>query len=322
MKKLFASFALMCICQVAFCQKYTDVIDKFKDFPGAEFTDLPSSLLFVSMEDADPHIKSIFKTVDCMKILDLESCDETIRNDFIAQTKKLEKKYKKYGEENDVVIFYEGSKESAKAAIVVFLDMRDCGMMVLEGKLSISQLEMISEDFLTKEEESVLDERQVEFDDVSMREPMGLEGADNIDIDTDIMTLPPPPPPMEPKPGPVIENKIYSMAEVGEYPEFPGGDPAMYQWLSENLVYPPKAQENGIQGTVVVSFTIGVDGSVTNVKVARGKDPALDYEAVRVVRLMPKWKPGKVNGKPVPIIYTLPVKFQFTEPEKEQSNGQ
>ena len=116
---------------------------------------------------------------------------------------------------------------------------------------------------------------------------------------------PPPPPP------PPVEGKAYSIAEITEQPEFPGGDNAMYAWMAKNLQYPPIAQENGIQGTVVVSIIINKDGSVSNIKVARGKDPALDKEAVRVVSKMPKWKPGKVNRQPVRVSYTLPVKFQL-----------
>ena len=108
-----------------------------------------------------------------------------------------------------------------------------------------------------------------------------------------------------------VDNKIYTMAEVDTPPSFSGGDAAMYAWLSRNLQYPPIAQENGIQGTVVVSFTVGADGSINNIKVVHGKDPSLDKEAVRVVGTMPRWNPGQINGQNVPVSFTLPIKFQL-----------
>ena len=134
-------------------------------------------------------------------------------------------------------------------------------------------------------------------------EPKKADGKKVGDSDADVKAQTPPPPP--------VSQKTYTMAEIGTPPSFPGGDAAMYAWLSKNLQYPPIAQENGVQGTVVVSFTVGVDGSIKNVKVARSRDPALDKEALRAVSLMPRWNPGKVNGQNVNVVYTLPVKFQL-----------
>ena len=108
-------------------------------------------------------------------------------------------------------------------------------------------------------------------------------------------------------PKPVEDNNVYSVVE--SLPSFPGGNAAMQQWMSQNLKYPPVAQENGIQGTVTVQFVVEKNGSISNVKVIRGKDPSLDREAVRVVSSMPRWTPGKQNGKPVRVSYTVPVKF-------------
>lgn len=108
-------------------------------------------------------------------------------------------------------------------------------------------------------------------------------------------------------PKPVEDNNVYSVVE--SLPSFPGGNAAMRQWMSQNLKYPPVAQENGIQGTVTVQFVVEKNGSISNVKVIRGKDPSLDREAVRVVSSMPRWTPGKQNGKPVRVSYTVPVKF-------------
>lgn len=122
----------------------------------------------------------------------------------------------------------------------------------------------------------------------------------------------PPPAPV----GPVVveEEEADHVFEVVEEPtEFPGGPTAMMKWLTDNVKYPEIAQENNIQGRVYVSFVIERDGSPTNVQVARGVDPALDREAVRVVSRMPKWKPGKQRGKAVRQKFTIPVLFRLQQ---------
>ena len=97
----------------------------------------------------------------------------------------------------------------------------------------------------------------------------------------------------QPEPKPEVE-KVFDVVE--QMPSFPGGPSALMEWLSNNVKYPVVAQENGVQGRVVVSFVVERDGSITDVKVVRGVDPSLDREASRVVRAMPRWIPGKQNG--------------------------
>ena len=109
------------------------------------------------------------------------------------------------------------------------------------------------------------------------------------------------------KPEVVEEQKIFDVVE--QQPTFPGGDPRV--WIGNNIHYPPVAEENGVQGTVVCQFVVETDGSISNVTVARGADPSLDKEAVRVIKSMPKWVPGKQNGRNVRVKYTIPVKFQL-----------
>ena len=96
-----------------------------------------------------------------------------------------------------------------------------------------------------------------------------------------------------------------------ESPEFIGGEEALTRWLYQNVKYPKQAKDNYITGRVVVSFVVDIDGSIKDVKVVRPVDPALDKEAIRVVKSMPKWKPGKRNGEPVPVRYTTPVIFRI-----------
>lgn len=105
-------------------------------------------------------------------------------------------------------------------------------------------------------------------------------------------------------------NKIYDKAEV--MPEYPGGAAAFMRYLAQNVKYPTVAQENGTQGIVVVQFVVDADGSVTNAHVITSVDPYLDEEALRVIKSMPRWTPGKLNGKPVRVKYTTPIKFRLS----------
>jgi protein TonB len=106
-----------------------------------------------------------------------------------------------------------------------------------------------------------------------------------------------------------VAQKVWDVVE--QQPSFPGGNAALMSWLSSNIHYPPVAEENGIQGRVVVSFVVEPDGSISNVQVVRGVDPSLDKEAIRVTKAMPKWIPGKQNGQAVRVKYNLPVTFKL-----------
>lgn len=105
------------------------------------------------------------------------------------------------------------------------------------------------------------------------------------------------------------DNQIYQ--DVDQMPTYPGGSSAYVNYLQQNLRYPAIAMENGIQGKVMVSFVVDKDGSVTEVQVVNPVDPSLDKEAVRVVRNMPKWVPGKKDDKSVRVRYTLPITFRL-----------
>ena len=94
-------------------------------------------------------------------------------------------------------------------------------------------------------------------------------------------------------------------------PSFPGGQGALMQYLASNIKYPVLAEENGVQGRVIVQFVVGKDGSISNVKVVKSVDQSLDKEAARVVSSMPKWIPGKQNGQAVNVKYTVPVTFKL-----------
>lgn len=114
---------------------------------------------------------------------------------------------------------------------------------------------------------------------------------------------------IQPEPKPVEENKVFELVE--QMPTFPGGDGALLEFLSKNLNYPIVAQENGVQGNVIVSFVVEKDGSITDVNVIKSVDPSLDKEAKRVVKSMPKWIPGKQNGSAVRVKFNVPVRFRL-----------
>ncbi len=105
-------------------------------------------------------------------------------------------------------------------------------------------------------------------------------------------------------------DAVYDFPE--ENPEFKGGMQKMYEYLRDNIQYPEMAKENGIQGKVFVQFVVGKDGAIRDIKVLKGIHKTLDKEAVRVVKSMPKWNPGKQLGIPVSVRFTLPIKFKIS----------
>jgi periplasmic protein TonB len=105
----------------------------------------------------------------------------------------------------------------------------------------------------------------------------------------------------------VEEDVIFTVVE--DQPSFPGGEEARIRFLQENLRYPQMAREAGIQGTVFVTFVVERDGSVTDVRVLRGIGGGCDEEAVRVVRNMPRWQPGRQRGQPVRVQFNMPIRF-------------
>jgi len=110
-------------------------------------------------------------------------------------------------------------------------------------------------------------------------------------------------------PDPVKTVEIF--IKVEESPVFPGGDIALLKYIAENTKYPEEAVANNIQGKVIVKFAVWSDGSIKRIEVMRSVAPVLDEEAVRVVSTIPAWKPGKQNGRPVPVWFFVPVTFQL-----------
>lgn len=161
-----------------------------------------------------------------------------------------------------------------------------------------------------KKDELVKEENQVkQMDDLDKKAAVGnvdQEGTQNRTVEAvrnDIAVNTPP----EPKED--VAKKVFDIVE--EMPSFPGGNGALMQFLQSNVKYPVVAQENGVQGRVQIGFVVERDGSITDVRVVRSVDPSLDKEAMRVVKMMPRWNPGKQNGQTVRVKYTVPVLFRL-----------
>lgn len=162
--------------------------------------------------------------------------------------------------------------------------------------LLIVQDEEIEEDKQVKNQEDVLN-NEAQLGAVDITE--GVNDLNKVEVKEQVIAEP------------VVDDEPVSIAMVEQKPSFPGGEAAMYTWLSQNIVYPPAASEEGVQGRVVVEFVVSKDGSITNARVVRNRHPALDREALRVIQAMPRWVPGRNNGQPVKVTYTLPVTFKL-----------
>lgn len=164
-----------------------------------------------------------------------------------------------------------------------------------------------------KKDELVKEENQVkQMDKLDDKVAIGTEDKEGVKdrtveaVRSEITVAAPPPPPA---PKPEVATKVFDVVE--EMPSFPGGNGALMSYLNGNTKYPVVAQENGVQGKVIISFVVERDGSISDVRVARSVDPSLDREAQRVVKSMPRWTPGKQNGQTVRVKYTVPVVFRL-----------
>ena len=106
-----------------------------------------------------------------------------------------------------------------------------------------------------------------------------------------------------------VNDEVFDIVEIA--PEFPGGVQELLKYLKDNIKYPQNAQDAKKEGRVIAQFVVTTDGSVADVKIVRGVYPSLDEEAIRVIKSMPKWKPGTQDGKPINVRYTLPVMFKL-----------
>ncbi|MBQ9646324.1 MAG: energy transducer TonB [Prevotella sp.] len=180
-----------------------------------------------------------------------------------------------------------------------------------EEELVIEETVMNSEKFTAYEMQDEAPEQVTKTQDEVAQSEVAIgavdfdQGSDEADkvlkVNEKVVDELPPPAPEE--------TKVFEVVE--QMPSFPGGDAALMGFLSKNIKYPVIAEENGIQGRVIATFVVERDGSISDVKVVKSVDPSLDKEAVRVLKSMPKWIPGKQNGSAVRVKYTVPVTFKL-----------
>ena len=181
---------------------------------------------------------------------------------------------------------------------------------VQEAQQQVTELAIVPDDKVTQPPQLTTETQKNEAD-ISAQNVEGQLGGLVSDIK----------PQEAPKPVAVVEQKVQVEApkaednkvftSVEQMPQFPGGDAALMAYLRDNIHYPTVAAENGVQGRVVVGFVVERDGSITDVNVLRSVDPSLDREAMRVVKGMPRWTPGKQNGSAVRVKYQVPVSFRL-----------
>lgn len=151
-------------------------------------------------------------------------------------------------------------------------------------------------------------EMEQQMEDNTARGVVNQEGSDDADkfkaVHEQVVVKEPEPEVVKPK-----EEQIFVAVE--QPAQFPGGQSALMKWLNNNIRYPEAAQQNDIQGRVIVKFVVEKDGSIGNVSIAKGVDKDLDREAIRVVKKMPRWQPGKNNGVAVRSYFNLPVTFRL-----------
>ena len=170
--------------------------------------------------------------------------------------------------------------------------------------VQVTQIAIVEADKVKNE---VMD-METQKEDNTARGIVNQEGSDDADkfkaVQEQVVVKEPEPEVVKPK-----EEEIFVAVE--QQAEFPGGQAALMKWLSNNIRYPESAQQNDIQGKVVVKFVVEKDGSIGQATIAKGVDKDLDREAIRVVKKMPKWQPGKNNGVAVRSYFTLPVTFKL-----------
>ncbi len=170
--------------------------------------------------------------------------------------------------------------------------------------VQVTQIAIVEADKVKNE---VMD-METQKEDNTARGVVTQEGSDDADkfkaVHEQVVVKEPEPEVVKPK-----EEEIFVAVE--QQAEFPGGTAALMKWLGNNIRYPESAQQNDIQGRVIVKFVVEKDGSIGQVHIAKGVDKDLDREAIRVVKKMPKWQPGKNNGVAVRSYFTLPVTFKL-----------
>ncbi len=228
-------------------------------------------------------------------------------------------KYSDYKAEQEAIALQEEREKMAAAALLQQEEEPEPEPEVEEQKFEQPEIEVPEEVLATvqvtqiaivdadKVKNEVMD-METQKEDNTARGVVNQEGSDDVDkfkaVAEQVVVKDP-----EPEVVKHEEEKIFVAVE--QMAEFPGGQAALMKWLSQNIRYPEAAQQNDIQGRVIVKFVVEKDGSIGQVSIVKGVDKDLDREAIRVVKKMPKWQPGKNNGVAVRSYFNLPVTFKL-----------
>jgi len=180
---------------------------------------------------------------------------------------------------------------------------------VIEEVLSsvrVTELQIVDDAQVRPEDEILSQDEKEETNKVFSQTNVDNGQNDRMNFQTAVNEVVIEPPVEKPK---EVTQEIFTAVE--QMPQFPGGDAALMKYLSSHINYPPMAAEMNVQGKVILQFVVGKDGRVGEVKIARSVDKDLDKEAIRVVKSLPKFVPGRQNGQPVAVWYTLPVSFRL-----------
>ncbi len=176
---------------------------------------------------------------------------------------------------------------------------------VESATIKVTELQIVEDAEVREEDEIVTIDEQIATD-ASAGTVTHLDGSTNKNIFIEHRVE------IKVEPEPVAEPKTEEIFKsVEQMPQFPGGEAALMKFLSSHINYPPMAAENNVQGKVIVQFVVDKTGKVGEVKVVRNVDKDLDNEAIRVCKALPKFTPGRQNGRPVSVWYTLPIQFKL-----------
>ena len=226
---------------------------------------------------------------------------------FVKANQYLEeKKLAEQGEQKVVLIDMSEETEEPKQDILEEEKPEVLPEEEVLNTIQVTELQIVEDDEVRPEDEIITQEEIIAS--------TAAVGATNFDQGTNDLNVTNTHPTdaviVEPKP--VVDNKPEEIFKsVEQMPQFPGGEAALMKFLSSHINYPPMAAENNVQGKVIVQFVVDKTGKVGEVKVVRSVDKELDHEAIRVCQALPKFTPGRQNGRPVSVWYTLPIQFKL-----------
>ena len=260
------------------------------------------------------HNKSVLYTLIGIIIVSLLAFGYTSLNKYLAEKRLEEERLKQ--EQLAAQAELEEQQEEEEQQIEIPEEKEQVLEEEVQNSQKVTELNIVADELVKEPPKTIDAQKEDERQVGAVNEDKGTDDItkDVVKVDQTVVEVKEPPKPEkkeEPKPEPKPEKEEV-FRSAAHMPSFPGGDAALMKFINSHIHYPQAAQDNNIQGKVVVQFVVTKTGSVGEVKVVRGVDKDLDREAVRVCKALPKFSPGKnANGDPVSVWYTLPVTFKL-----------